>query len=76
MAAALSLKRLLITFANFVNRDQARLIAYLIEENRVFREHLGKKRLRLTDDQRRHLAVKSDVPPRKWTAQSFRIALH
>jgi putative transposase len=58
MAADLPLKLLLITFAGFVNRDQARLIAYLLEENRVFRKHLGKKRLRLNDAQRRRLAVK------------------
>ncbi|MFT7537036.1 MAG: putative transposase [Hyphomicrobiaceae bacterium] len=58
MAADLPLKLLLITFAGFVNRDQSRLIAYLLEENRVFRELQGKKRLRLTDDQRRRLAVK------------------
>ena len=58
MAADLPLKLLLITFAGFVNRDQSRLIAYLLEENRVFRELQGKKRLRLTDDQRRRLAAK------------------
>ena len=58
MAGDRPLKLLLITFAGFVNRDQARLISYLLEENRVFREHLGKKRLRLNDDQRRRLAAK------------------
>ncbi len=58
MAADLPLKLLLITFAGFVNRDQSRLIAYLLEENRVFRELQGNKRLRLTDDQRRRLATK------------------
>jgi hypothetical protein len=58
MAADLPVKLLLITFAGFVNRDQSRLIAYLLEENRVYREHLGMKRVGLTDDQRRHLAVK------------------
>jgi len=58
MAADLLLKLLLITFAGFVNRDQSRLIAYLLEENRIFRELQGKKRPRLTDDQRRRLAAK------------------
>ena len=48
----------MITFAGFVNRDQSRLIAYLLEENRIFRELQGKKRTRLTDDQRRRLAAK------------------
>jgi transposase InsO family protein len=58
MAADIPLKLLLITFAGFVNRDQSRLIAYLLEENRVFREVQGNKRLRLSDDQRRRLAAK------------------
>tara|TARA_R110002072_G_scaffold264409_1_gene423099 strand:+ start:2394 stop:3461 length:1068 start_codon:yes stop_codon:yes gene_type:complete len=58
MAGDLSLKLLLITFAGFVNRDQSRLIAYLLEENSVFRELQGNKRPRLTDDQRRRLAAK------------------
>ena len=61
MAADLPLKLLLITFAGLVNRDQSRLIAYLIEENRVFRELQGKKRLRLNDDQRRRLAAKAKL---------------
>jgi len=41
IAATLPLKLLLITFAGFVNRDQSRLIAYLLEENRVLRELLA-----------------------------------
>jgi hypothetical protein len=39
MPADLPLKLLLITFAGFVNRDQSRLIAYLLEENRVALVH-------------------------------------
>lgn len=35
MADNFSLRLLLITFAGNVNRDQSRLIAYLIEENRT-----------------------------------------
>jgi putative transposase len=58
MAADLPLKLLLITFAGFVNRDHSRLIAYLLEENRVFRELQGGKTPRLNDDQRRRLAAK------------------
>jgi hypothetical protein len=34
----LPLKLLLILFAGFVNPDQSRLIAYLLEENRVYRD--------------------------------------
>ena len=47
-----------MTFAGFVNRDQSRRIAYLAEENRVLKEQLGNKRLRLTDDQQRRGAAK------------------
>jgi len=35
-----------------VNRHQLEVIAYLREENRVLREHLGGRRLRFTDPQR------------------------
>ncbi len=52
------LQLLLVTFAGWSNRHQAQAIDYLIEENRVLKEQLGKKRLRLSDDQRRRLAAK------------------
>tara|TARA_R110002072_G_scaffold27804_1_gene90150 strand:+ start:154 stop:1221 length:1068 start_codon:yes stop_codon:yes gene_type:complete len=58
MASDIPLKLLLTTFAGLINRDQSLLIAYLIEQNSVFRELQGSKRLRLTDDQRRRLAAK------------------
>jgi hypothetical protein len=35
------------------------VIDYLREENRVLREQLGRRRLRLNDDQRRRLAAKA-----------------
>ena len=50
---------LAITFAGWVNRSQQDAIEYLKEENRVFREQLGARRLRFTDDQRRRLAAKA-----------------
>jgi putative transposase len=59
------LQLLLTTFAGWVNRHQAQSIEYLIEENRVLKEQLGKKRLRLTDDQRRRLAAKRRVLGRR-----------
>ncbi|HJL14440.1 MAG TPA: helix-turn-helix domain-containing protein [Sandaracinaceae bacterium LLY-WYZ-13_1] len=40
-------------------------IEYLLEENRVLREHLGKRRLRFTDAQRRRLAEKGKRLGRK-----------
>ena len=41
-----------------MNRHQQEVIEYLVEENRVLKEQLGGRRLRLTDDQRRRLAAK------------------
>ena len=49
---------LLYIFAGWVTRRQPDVIAYLKEENIVLREQLGGRRLRLTDAQRRRLAVK------------------
>ncbi len=56
----IELQLLLATFAAWANRRQGRVIAYLIEENRVLKEQLesGGKRLRFTDDQRRRQAAK------------------
>ena len=56
---------LVVTAAGWVNRDQQAIIRYLQEENRVLREQLGKKRLRLTDDQRRRLAAKGKLLGRR-----------
>ncbi|MFT4515235.1 MAG: putative transposase [Planctomycetota bacterium] len=58
LAANFPVKLLLITFVGNVYRDQSRLIANLLEENRVCRELQGKKRPRLNDEQRRRLAAK------------------
>jgi hypothetical protein len=41
-----------------LNQQQCDAIDYFCEENRVLREQLGNKRLRLKDDQRRRLAAK------------------
>ena len=50
---------LLISLAGWMNQRQLNAIEYLREENRVLREQLGGKRLRLNDDQRRRLAAKA-----------------
>ena len=50
---------LLVTLAGWVNRHQQQVVEYLVEENRVLKEQLKGQRLRLTDDQRRRLAVKA-----------------
>jgi len=50
---------LLISVARWLGQQQREAIDYLCEENRVLREQLGNKRLRLNDDQRRRLAAKA-----------------
>jgi putative transposase len=61
MPEILPLQLLLTTFAGWVNRHQTQVIDYLIEENRVLKEQLGGRRLRLNDDQRRRLAAKGKM---------------
>ena len=57
MVDAVPLRILFVALAGWVNRHQLEVIAYLREENRVLKEHLGARRLRLTDAQRRRLAM-------------------
>ena len=49
---------LLAAVASWLNRQQQEAMAYLIEENRILRGQLRGRRLRLTDDERRRLAVR------------------
>jgi transposase InsO family protein len=49
---------LVIALAGWINREQQCAIEYLITENQVLKEKIGKKRILLNDDQRRRLAVK------------------
>ena len=58
MLDAVRFRILLVALAGWVNRHQLEVIAYLREENRILQEQLGGRRLRLTDAQRRRLAVK------------------
>jgi putative transposase len=60
---------LLLVLAGWINRRQQNSIEYLIAENRILREKLGKKRILLTDDQRRRLAIKGKVLGRKALAE-------
>ena len=64
-----ALQFLVLTFAGWVNRHQDDLIAYLREENRVLREHLGPRPLRRTDAQRRRLAVRGQQLGRRVVMQ-------
>jgi hypothetical protein len=43
------LQVLLLTLSGFVNRHQADVLAYLVEENRVLKEQMNGRRLQLTD---------------------------
>jgi putative transposase len=54
-----------LVFAGWVNRQQQAVIDYLLEENRILRVARGSRRLRLTDDQRRRLAVKGKILGRR-----------
>jgi transposase InsO family protein len=60
---------LLIAVAGWMNQHQLLAIYYLREENRVLREQLGGRRLRLNDDQRRRLAAKAKGLGRKVLAE-------
>ena len=75
MPELLPLKLLLATFAGWVNRRQAQVVDYLVEENRVLKEQLRGRQLRLTDDQRRRLAAKGKVLGRDHFPDCFSLFL-
>jgi transposase InsO family protein len=52
-----------------MNQRQLHVIDYLREENRVLREQLGGRRVRLNDEQRRRLAVRAKALGRKILAE-------
>src|SRR5439155_24154340 len=60
---------LLVIVAGWVHRQQQEVIDYLRTENQVLKEKLGKKRILLSNDQRRRLAVKAKVLGRKLLAE-------
>jgi putative transposase len=57
--STLPLQFLILTMAGWVNRKQLDVIEYLREENSILREHVGDRRPRFTDPQRRRLAMKA-----------------
>ncbi len=65
---------LLLVVAGWVNRQQQDMIDYLQEENRVLRAGLRGKRLKLSDDDRRRLAVKAQALGREALAQIASVA--
>jgi transposase InsO family protein len=54
-----ALQMWLAVLIGWLDRQEREALAYLIEENRVLRARLGWRRLRLTDDDRRRLAVRA-----------------
>ena len=54
-----ALQFLVLIVAGWMHRHQAELMDYRREENRILREQLGGRPLRLTDTQRRRLAVEN-----------------
>ena len=56
---------LLLILASWVNRQQQMIIQFQDEQIRSLLEHQGRKRLLLTNDQRRRLAVKGKALGRK-----------
>ncbi len=55
----------LVILSGWIHRQQQEVIDYLRTENQVLKETTGKKRILLTDDQRRRLAVKGKILGRK-----------
>ena len=60
-----ALQFLVVIASGWANCRQQLAFEYLLEENRVLREQLGSRRLRLTDAQRRRLAVRGKALGRK-----------
>jgi transposase InsO family protein len=56
---AILLRFCIVAVAGWIHRAQQNAIDYLMVENRVLREQLGGRRLWLTDEQRRTLAVRA-----------------
>ena len=56
---------LLLVLAGWIHRQQQDVIEYLLAENRVLRQKVGRKRILLGDEQRRLLAVKGKILGRK-----------
>ena len=68
------LQFLIFLVASWLGQRQGEAIAYLRAENRVLRAHLGTKRLRFTDAERRLLAEKGKPLGRKLLAEMASLA--
>jgi len=72
-AAIPTLQMILLTFSGWVNRHQQDVIEYLVEENRVLKEQMKGRALRLNDHQRRRRAAKGKVLGRRVLGKSATI---
>ena len=59
MITPAALQLVLMILTGWLGRREREALAYLIEENRLLRRQVGGRRLRLTDDDRRRLAVRA-----------------
>ena len=55
----------LLALSAMIDGERDKSVDYLLMENRILWEKLGKRRILLNDDQRRRLAVKGKVLGRK-----------
>jgi len=74
MALNAPLQFLILLVASWLGRRQGEAIEYLRAENRVLRAHLGTKRLRFTNAERRLLADKGKPLGRKLLAEMASLA--
>ena len=58
MINASALQMVLAVLTGWLDRQERYAVAYLMEENRILRRQLGRRRLQLTDHDRRRLAVR------------------
>ncbi len=59
------LHALALMLAGCLNRHQLQVLDFLLEENRILKRQIGGRRLRLSDDDRRRLAVRGKVLGRR-----------
>ena len=76
MALKAPLQFLILLVASWLGRRQSEAIEYLRAENRVLRAHLGAKRMRFTDAERRMLAEKGRPLGRKLLGEVASLATH
>jgi hypothetical protein len=74
MALKAPLQFLILLVASWLGRQQGEAVEYLRAENRVLRDHLGGKRMRFTDAERRMLAEKGRPLGRKLLAEVASLA--